>query len=89
MICLQRIMSGGSRVGTPAENVRKSTGRVGGDTLGREGKHRCRVTRTAALSVMSGSSYGIQSVCWFSRRLFKNQTVLEGMEEVTSSYCYP
>lgn len=88
MICLQRITSGGSRVGTPAENVRKSAGRVGGDTLGREGKHRCGVTRTAALSVMSGSSYGIQSVCWFSRRLFKNQTVLEGMAEVTSS-CYP
>lgn len=30
VVCLQRIMSGGSRVGTPAETV-------GGDTLGREG----------------------------------------------------
>lgn len=37
VVCLQRILTGGSRVGTPAENVRKSTGRVGGDTLGREG----------------------------------------------------
>lgn len=34
VVCLQRILAGGRGVRTPAENVRKSTGRVGGDTLG-------------------------------------------------------